>query len=108
MLAQLRYHPDIGVEAVLDPIEPIAAFDRRNRLDFEVTTTSVGRPADPDLFFSDLFWSQSKPPGGSNFFGYSAADDLIIAGRRTTDRVKRQQIYDQLNKKLMVDLPIIP
>lgn len=98
----------IGIDASLEPMEPTAAFDRRNRFDFEVTVASVGRPADPDLFFTDLFLSTSKPPGGSNYFGYNGADALILAGRREQDRDKRQKIYNQLNKKLMVDLPIIP
>ena len=98
----------VGIDASLDPAEPTAAFDRRNRGDFEVTVTSVGRPADPDLFFSDLFWSAAKPPGGSNYFAYSAADDLILAGRRELDRSKRERIYKDLHTKLMIDLPIIP
>jgi len=98
----------VGIDASLDPAEPTAAFDRRNRFDFDVTVTSVGRPADPDLFFSDLFLSTSKPPGGSNYFGYSGVDSLILAGRREQDPAKRQRIYEQVNKKLMSDLPIIP
>ncbi|MDR7427625.1 MAG: ABC transporter substrate-binding protein [Armatimonadota bacterium] len=99
---------DVGIDASLEPMEPTAAFDRRNRLDFDVTVTSVGRPADPDLFFSDLFLSTSKPPGGSNYFGYRAADELILAGRREQQREKRRVIYEQLHRKLMTDLPIIP
>lgn len=98
----------IGVDASLEPMEPTAAFDRRNRFDFEVTVASVGRPADPDLFFSDLFLSTSRPPGGSNYFRYNAVDDLVLAARREQDRTKRQKIYDQLHRKLMTDLPIIP
>ncbi len=98
----------VGIDASLEPAEPTAAFDRRNRFDFEVTVASVGRPADPDLFFSDLFLSTSRPPGGSNYFGYKGVDDLILAARREQDRAKRQKIYDQLHRKLMIDLPIIP
>jgi peptide/nickel transport system substrate-binding protein len=98
----------IGVEATLDPAEPTAAFDRRNRGDFEITVLSVGRPADPDLYFSDIFLSTATPPGGSNYGKYAGADDLILAGRRELLAAKRQKIYDQLNRKLMADLPIIP
>ncbi|MDQ7844055.1 MAG: ABC transporter substrate-binding protein [Armatimonadota bacterium] len=98
----------VGIEATLDPAEPTAAFDRRNRGDFEVTVNSVGRPADPDLFYSDLFLSTAKPPGGSNFGGYTGVDELIYAARREQNRARRQRLYDQLNRKLMTDLPIIP
>ncbi|MBI4279294.1 MAG: ABC transporter substrate-binding protein [Armatimonadetes bacterium] len=99
---------DAGIDAVLDPLESNAAFDKRNKLDFDVSINSVGRPADPDLFFSDFFWSAAKPPGGQNFFGYSAVDDLILAGRREQNRAKRQLIYEQINQKLMSDLPALP
>lgn len=98
----------VGIDATLDPAEPTQAFDRRDRFDFEVTVLSVGRPADPDLFYSDLFWSAAKPPGGSNLIGYSAADELIIAGRRELDRAGRERIYKRLHIKLMTDLPIVP
>ncbi len=98
----------VGVDASLEPAEPTAAFDRRNHFDFETTVTSVGRPGDPDLFFSDLFLSTSRPPGGSNYFAYSAVDNLILAARRDQDPAARQKIYDQVNAKLMVDLPVIP
>jgi len=102
------YWRAIGVEATLDPAEPTAAFDRRNRGDFEVTVLSVGRPADPDLYYSDIFLSSAKPPGGSNYGGYAGADALILAARRELVPAKRQKIYDQLNRKLMTELPIIP
>lgn len=98
----------IGIDASLDPAEPTAAFDRRNKGDFDVTVSSVGRPGDPDRYFSDLFLSTSKPPGGSNYFGYNAVDDLILDARREQDRSRRQGIYDKLNRKLMQDLPIVP
>jgi len=98
----------VGIDASLQPAEPTAAFDQRNHFNFEVTVTSVGRPGDPDLYFSDLFLSTAKPPGGSNYFGYRGVDGLLLAARRELDRAKRQQLYDQVDTKLMTDLPIIP
>jgi len=97
-----------GIDATLQPAEPTAAFDLRNHFNFQVTVASVGRPGDPDLYFSDLFLSTSKPPGGSNYFGYNGVDALILAARRETNPRARQRIYHQVNAKLMTDLPIIP
>lgn len=99
---------EIGLSVSLQGMEATAAFDRRNAFDFDVTILSVGRPADPDLLFSDLFSSASVPPGGSNYFQYSAIDDLILAGQRESDLATRAQIYDQAHARVMDDLPIIP
>lgn len=98
----------IGLSVTLQGMEATAAFDRRNSFDFDVTITSVGRPADPDLLFSDLFYSASIPPGGSNYFQYEAIDDLILAGRRESDPTARAEIYDRAHARVMEDLPIIP
>lgn len=97
----------MGIDAVLEPVEPLVAFERRGRLDFDVTVNSEGRP-DPDLFFTDIFSSAAKPPGCHNYFGYAGIDDLILAARREQDRAKRQAIYEEAHRKLMTDLPVIP
>lgn len=99
---------EIGLDVTLEGMEATAAFDRRNSFDFDVTITSVGRPADPDLLFSDLFLSGSVPPGGSNYFQYEAIDDLILAGQRESDPAARAEIYDRAHARVMEDLPIIP
>lgn len=99
---------EIGLSVQLEGMEATAAFDRRNSLDFDVTVTSVGRPADPDLLFSDLFYSEALPPGGSNYFAYEAIDDLILEGQQVSDPERRSEIYHEAHEQVMQDLPIIP
>jgi peptide/nickel transport system substrate-binding protein len=98
----------VGVNVRLEVLDPTAAFDRRNKGDFDVTISATSRPGDPHLFFWDVFDSEAIPLYGSNFFHYRDADDLIDAGRLTIDEARRAQIYRALQRKLMTDLPIIP
>jgi peptide/nickel transport system substrate-binding protein len=98
----------VGVNVRLEVLDPTAAFDRRNKGDFDVTISATSRPGDPHLFFWDVFDSEAVPLYGSNFFHYKDADDLIDAGRLTIDEARRAQIYRALQRKLMTDLPIIP
>lgn len=98
----------VGVNARLEVLDATAAFDRRDKGDFDVTISATARPGDPHLFFWDVFYSEAIPPYGSNFFHYKEADALIDAGRITIDEARRAQIYRALQRKLMADLPIIP
>lgn len=98
----------IGLDVTLEGIDAVSAFDRRNSLNFEAHTTSVGRPADPDLLFTSLFLSTSLPPGGSNYIGYDAVDDLILEARRSNDPQGRADLYNRAHRQIMEDLPIIP
>jgi len=99
----------VGLNVTMDPTEPVRAFDRRQHLDFEATVVSQGRPADPDLSYSAIFYSKIRgTPDSGDYIGYTGVDDLILAGRREQNRQKRQQIYEALLRKVQDDLPIIP
>ncbi len=101
---------EIGLDVRMEGMDATSTFDRRNSFDFEVTISSVGRPADLDLLLSDLFLSTSLPPGGQNYFRYAVdeVDDLLLAARRTTDPDARNELYHQVHVRVMTDLPIIP
>ncbi len=99
----------IGLDVVEEPTELTAAFDRRNTGDFDITFSATARPGDPDLLFSNVFHSNSgRPPGGSNYIGYSAVDELIDAARVELDPDLRAALYRQAQTQIMTDLPIIP
>ncbi|HEX7039601.1 MAG TPA: ABC transporter substrate-binding protein [Trueperaceae bacterium] len=98
----------IGVNVTLEGLDATTAFDRRESGDFDVTFSATSRFGDPDLFFTDVFHSESIPPNGSNFFHYDGADELIEQARGELDEERREQLYHELQAKLMEELPIIP
>jgi len=98
----------IGINVVIEGADAVTAFDRRDAGDFDVTFSATSRFGDPDLFFSDVFHTDSIPPGGSNFFHFDGADDLIVAARLETDADRRDALYHELQRQLMDELPIIP
>lgn len=64
---------------------------------------------DPDIFHL-AFHSAMTPPAGSNRNRYSnpELDRLTEAGRRETDRGRRKEIYDRVQRILARDLPVFP
>jgi len=71
------------------------------------TMNEWGGFVDPDQAFHRHFHSA---PGGKDFRRWrnKQADDLLDAGRTTLDRVKRKQIYDQVQRLIAEDPITIP
>ena len=70
-IVQSNWH-DVGIDVTLDPTEPVRAFDRRLKGDFEATVVSEGRPADPDLSYTSIFYSKiANTPDSGDYIGYS-------------------------------------
>ncbi|HEX7041552.1 MAG TPA: ABC transporter substrate-binding protein [Trueperaceae bacterium] len=98
----------VGVSVTLEGTEATTAHDMRTSGDFEVTFSATSRAGDPDYFFTDVLHSSSTGGAGSNFSGYSAADDLIEEARYELDPQRRQELYEQVQRQVMEDLPVIP
>jgi peptide/nickel transport system substrate-binding protein len=97
----------VGIDVTLDGLEQRAWGDRQRNAQFQVTTLGIGRGADPDEMARELLHTSNFPPG-NNSFRYDRADALIAAGARERDPAKRQQIYIDLMKQVLADLPYIP
>jgi len=63
--------------------------------------------ADPHVWYSSFFHSNAFPPGPNGMF-YDRVDDLIDAGNLETDPEKRAEIYAQIQRQVMTDLPYLP
>ncbi len=80
---------------------------------FDLSFAGFGLGFDPDLY--PLFHSSQGAPdartpvAGANLMRYRNArvDELLEAGRRETDRTRRQAIYAEVQKLLVDDAPVI-
>lgn len=63
--------------------------------------------ADPHIWYSSFFHSDAFPPGPNGMY-YDGVDDLIDAGNLETDPEARAEIYGEISRQVMTDLPYIP
>ncbi len=73
--------------------------------DFDMFVSANGGNPDPDQYFYRTFYTG----GSTNVFKYSdpALDKLLDTGRNSTDMAARKQAYDQVQKTLACDGPIL-
>jgi peptide/nickel transport system substrate-binding protein len=80
--------------------------------DFDMNLFSVSNIADPVIGIQRLYWSQAIQKGVpySNGSGYSNPDmdRLLMSGQVENDPAKRKQIYHDMQKLEMTDLPNYP
>jgi ABC-type transport system substrate-binding protein len=65
------------------------------------------RPPDADIPLTNFLHSAGFPPG-TNLMRYNRLDREIDDARAEMDPAKRLQMYREIQKKLMEDLPAIP
>jgi ABC-type transport system substrate-binding protein len=97
----------VGIEVQLEGVEQLAWNRRWRAAEFQLTTASLTRGAEPDGLARDLLHTASFPPGG-NAFRYDRADGLIDDGARERDPRRRQEIYIRLLRQVMADVPYLP
>ncbi|RQG99919.1 ABC transporter substrate-binding protein [Natrarchaeobius oligotrophus] len=71
-------------------------------------TLDISGGWDPHSYVNLLFHSAHWAPNGFNFnhFADDRVDELIDAGRSESDRTERVEIYEQLQERLLQQLPI--
>ncbi|MCC6138480.1 MAG: ABC transporter substrate-binding protein [Bdellovibrionaceae bacterium] len=76
---------------------------------FQISTMKAVGLQDPDLYRL-MFHSEQVPPHGLNRGHYinKELDPLLIAGNRIADTEKRVTHYNQIQKIVLRDLPMIP
>jgi len=92
----------VGIEATLDQIETGVWHPKMTRGEFDVAvnTTGIG-PDDPDANFYENF----KCGSPRNYSAYCSEeiDSLIEKQSQTADEKKRQQIVQEIDKRLQLD-----
>lgn len=105
-----QYLKDIGIQMEIQVLEWSALLKKINAIqdpkDFDAVLIGWSLGVDPDAY---SLWHSSEYPAGFNFIRYTnpQVDQLCIAGRRTTDKLKRKQIYQKLWPLIAEDQPYI-
>jgi peptide/nickel transport system substrate-binding protein len=92
----------VGIEATLDQIETGVWHPKMTRGEFDVAvnTTGIG-PDDPDANFYENFRCGS--PRNYSAYCSEEIDSLIEKQSQTADQKKRQQIVQEIDKRLQLD-----
>lgn len=103
---QQMWKQALGVEVTLLNQDWKVYLSRRNKLDYQIMRAGwVGDYPDPNTFL-EMFISG----GGNNNTGWSNAeyDRLIKLAAQTADQTERYRVFQQAEKILIEDSPIIP
>jgi peptide/nickel transport system substrate-binding protein len=97
----------VGIKTDPTSLEFNVYYQKEQAGDFDLDGGGFGGGADPDPFI--FLSSKAFPPNGLNYGRYAnpEMDRLIDAGRRETDQAKRAQIYKQLQKLFVDQLPTL-
>jgi peptide/nickel transport system substrate-binding protein len=96
----------VGLEVELKPISQGEWYSRVVQKAINFTPMRWTQRPDPDGLLSILYESK----GFANSTGYSnpEVDKLLAQARSTFDQAKRKQLYDQIHKLILLDLPYVP
>ncbi|QDS37581.1 ABC transporter substrate-binding protein [Brevibacillus brevis] len=97
---------EIGVELHIQKYESATAYEQALKGEYDLFSTGHGS-ADPDILNLLLHSSQI---GGLNFLRLSdqQLDNLLDKGRTTTDQVQRQQVFADIQKRVVEQAYWIP
>lgn len=96
---------EIGIETTITSLEYAAWDERLKKGEFDIAIIGGNHGPDPDGMSIRV-----GTDGILNYMKYSnpQVDQLISAGAKETDKIKRKEIYSQLQKVLSEDLPVLP
>ncbi len=95
----------IGVRVKIDLVEWGIFISRWRESNFDAFISMNSGSIEPDI----QFYRHFVTGGSTNVFKYSnpRVDELLEMGRNTVDSKKRKQIYDELQRILVKDSPVI-
>ena len=98
-----QYYRAVGVEAELEFLEPNVFDQALFGFTFDCLMHFSQLYPEPDLI---NYYGTDKP---NNYFGYSnpEVDELLAAGRATTDQAERAEIYKRFQEILADEAPVV-
>jgi peptide/nickel transport system substrate-binding protein len=111
VVAEMLRQVGIGVDLRINEFATLFADLKKGN--FQISLMQIPEISEPDLYIN--FFDSSRIPtrenldAGGNRERYRNAeiDRLILAGRRTTDREGRKRIYDEIQRILAADVPVV-
>ena len=97
----------VGINTRITVLERGAYVQARSSGRVNSCITAVVGPPDPDSPLVTLYHTASFPPG-LNTSHYGEADDLLNAAAAEMDMDRRAELYGDVLRKTMEDLPVIP
>lgn len=103
----------VGIEVEVRPFEFATFFSDIKKGSYQLGSMQTAEITEPDFYFTYFHSSwipNAKNPDGYNRWRYvnPEIDRLTEAGRRELDRQKRIGIYDQIQRIVADDVPVIP
>ncbi|MFZ5817800.1 MAG: ABC transporter substrate-binding protein [Bacillota bacterium] len=94
----------IGVKVKIEKLDFATAFARMRKLDYQIGLVGLALTFDPDL--TAVFGSK----GSNNYTGFAnpAVDQLLQEARATLEPGKRKQLYTELQKRWVEEMPFVP
>jgi peptide/nickel transport system substrate-binding protein len=93
----------IGVNAKIRQLESGVYIKETAAYNYDITLDANTARHDPDGYVFQWHSSQSPPNGYAN----KQLDDLLTKARTTLDHAQRKDLYDQIQRLLLTDLPVI-
>ncbi|MCF6463825.1 ABC transporter substrate-binding protein [Clostridium sp. Cult1] len=100
---------EIGIDITVEVLEWSAFIEKIENGQHDLFMISwLSDSPDPDMVLYPCFHSSMAGPGGNYaFLNDAEVDELIIKGRRTLDGPEREQIYKDLQEKIMDLAPAV-
>jgi peptide/nickel transport system substrate-binding protein len=103
----------VDIEVDVRPFEFATFFADVKKGQYQLASMQTSDITEPDYYYT--YFHSSWIPSEANPDGYNRwryinkhVDELVEAGRRELDREKRKAIYDEVQRIIADDLPIIP
>jgi peptide/nickel transport system substrate-binding protein len=104
---------EVGIDVEVRPFEFATFFADIKKGAYQLASMQTTDITDPDfyfMYFNSSWIPSAAAPDGFNRWRYhnDRVDELTRRGRQETDRDQRKQIYDEVQRIVAHDVPIVP
>jgi peptide/nickel transport system substrate-binding protein len=99
----------VGIEVEIIPLEQAAWMPAIRQAQYNFSDNQIGPGSDPSVLFNSQHSSQVYPNGWNTvFYSNPEVDRLLEAASSTMDQAERCELYAEVQKILLQDLPYVP